>query len=116
MTIGRSEILMVRHGIATKIVVLFGLTAFLFMAMADPVNDLISSFKTAQAVCVSNQTNDDDGHVLRDKNAYSLHTTSGETDIRLFLSAGSFRNDPKSGFSTRQLITSRTDRAPPASS
>ena len=61
-----------------KIIAILGFFAFLLVTAADPACDLICSFNTANATFLSNQSNDDESHISKDKNSSSLHAALGE--------------------------------------
>jgi hypothetical protein len=97
-----------------KMIAILGFFAFLLVTAADPACDLICSFNTANATCLYNQSSDDDSHISRDKNSYSMHATLGEPDLLFFPSSAPLHDYPTLRFSPRYIIASCTGRAPPS--
>jgi hypothetical protein len=97
-----------------KIITILGFFAFLLVTATDPACDLICSFNTANATCLSNQSSDDDSHISKDKTSYSVNAVLGELDLLFFLSNAPFHDYPILRFSPRYIIASCTGRAPPS--
>jgi len=101
---------------AAKIILLFGIFAFLVVTGIDTVDDLTCLFNTSGTAGLVNQTGDDDGHLPKIKGPESVYALSGEADLFISLIPALFNDRPISRFSPQFIVSSGTGRAPPTNS